>query len=175
MSGTNEWKQLRCAVLQGEERKMAECNWCKKDMLDDTVISCVGNLTVEFPDSTALPAVRHDREERCPDCNIPRGGTHHPNCDQERCPKCAGQLISCGCLGEDATPKGNDFGYSCPSCHGTEDLEVQVSVWRHLVVEGTDDSDCNNDQDWDGDSLALCAACGWSGTVRDFEEKDENL
>jgi hypothetical protein len=26
------------------------------------------------------------------------GGFHHPGCDTEECPKCHGQLISCGCL-----------------------------------------------------------------------------
>jgi len=38
---------------------------------------------------------------RCHDCNIKHGGFHHLNCDVERCPKCGGQLISCGCFDED--------------------------------------------------------------------------
>lgn len=38
---------------------------------------------------------------RCHDCNIENGGVHHPGCNAERCPKCGGQLISCGCLDED--------------------------------------------------------------------------
>lgn len=33
----------------------------------------------------------------CGDCNVERGQYHHPGCDQERCPSCHGQLISCAC------------------------------------------------------------------------------
>ena len=39
-----------------------------------------------------------DGPGRCHDCNVQPGGYHHPGCDAERCPKCRGQLISCGCL-----------------------------------------------------------------------------
>ncbi|MHC1790302.1 hypothetical protein [Solidesulfovibrio sp.] len=39
-----------------------------------------------------------DGEDCCPDCGIPRGEFHRPNCDQELCPKCHAQLIACECV-----------------------------------------------------------------------------
>src|SRR5688572_13900076 len=83
--------------------EMATCDWCNKEMLDDSIISCDGNHAVDFPDGTKLPALPYENEYReedhhCHDCNVKPGGFHHPGCDMERCPKCKGQLISCGCL-----------------------------------------------------------------------------
>jgi len=73
-------------------------------MTDNETVSCVKNTHVDFPDGTQLPAVPYmadDGERRCHDCNIAHGGFHHLGCYWERCPRCGGQIISCGCLDED--------------------------------------------------------------------------
>jgi hypothetical protein len=85
---------------------VAKCDWCEKEMTDKTVRTCEANSIVGFPDGKSLPAIPYNpdyggADQRCHDCNIARGGCHHPGCDMERCPKCGGQLISCGCLDGD--------------------------------------------------------------------------
>lgn len=74
---------------------MAKCNWCHKDMLK--VDGCSKNREVEFPGGSKLPSIPYIGG-KCHDCNAGDGKYHHPGCDMERCPKCGGQLISCGCL-----------------------------------------------------------------------------
>ena len=47
--------------------------------------------------------VFHGRERipsgpgRCGDCGCQRGRLHHLGCDLEECPRCHGQLLTCGC------------------------------------------------------------------------------
>lgn len=86
---------------------MAICNWCEKEMSgNEGADSCIANNFVLFPDGEKLLPIPYDpdygdEDQRCHDCNIKRGGFHHPGCDMERCPKCFCQLISCGCLDEE--------------------------------------------------------------------------
>jgi len=81
---------------------MAICKWCPKDMEDDSVISCDRNTHVDFAGFREVPSIPHRMHaKRCHDCNVKPGGLHHPGCDMEQCPRCRGQLISCGCLDGD--------------------------------------------------------------------------
>jgi ankyrin repeat protein len=49
--------------------------------------------------SPGLPSL-DEWEKTCPDCGVERGRLHHLDCTRERCPFCAGQLISCDCRNE---------------------------------------------------------------------------
>lgn len=84
---------------------MAICKRCNREMSGDTPAdTCLVNTVIEYPNGDKLQALTYHFDEgngRCHDCNIKHGGFHHLNCDVERCPKCGGQLISCGCFDED--------------------------------------------------------------------------
>jgi len=85
----------------------AVCQRCKRDMMG--VDSCTGYaLNIE---GMEYFRVKFGSEKgllrdggRCGDCNVTRGSLHHLYCDMEECPKCGGQLISCGCF-PDFLPK----------------------------------------------------------------------
>ena len=80
---------------------MAECHSCHKEMTAEETRSCLGNVAVTFPSGEVLEAIPYnDPDRRCHDCNVAFGGYHHPGCDMEDCPRCYGQLISCGCLND---------------------------------------------------------------------------
>jgi len=78
---------------------MAWCPYCEQEMIGGTD-DCTGS-TVEFPDGVIMEAVPNNSGYQCGDCGVRDGGKHHPGCDMERCPRCSGQLISCGCLSEE--------------------------------------------------------------------------
>ena len=62
------------------------------------------------------------------------------------------------------------WGVRCPKCGNADEIDVAASVWVRLCADGTDPflAACG-DHEWTGDSEACCTACGFRGTVRDFE------
>lgn len=79
---------------------MAKCRVCKREM--KTGASCSLPMMRFTPKrGTAakqeFPKIPFDGQGRCGNCGVEPGGIHHPGCDNERCPKCEGQAISCDC------------------------------------------------------------------------------
>lgn len=75
---------------------MANCDLCNQDMLSGA--SC--SVEVLHTAGVAYPLVPHRAgraRSNCGDCGVEPGGFHHLGCDLQRCPRCGGQLISCGC------------------------------------------------------------------------------
>lgn len=58
----------------------------------------------------------------CHDCGIKKGQLHVPNCDVEACPRCFGQLITCGCLWDEGPPDSD-----------LEPLDVLVQRYRQNI------------------------------------------
>jgi hypothetical protein len=64
----------------------------------------------------------------------------------------------------------HEWNMRCPQCKSDESIDISAIVYVRLKPEGTDIADAHNgDHDWDNDSTAYCAACGFAGTVRAFE------
>lgn len=76
---------------------MAICQECKQQMT--TATSCTYPYIKLDGKWYKRNTSYYDVNRRCHDCGIVNhhGNVHHYGCDMERCPKCKGQLISCGC------------------------------------------------------------------------------
>ena len=75
----------------------------------------------------------------CHDCGCKEGEMHEKNCDMEICPRCKGQLLSCGCNQEeiDKFEKEPYFfkGFSCPRCGKFfPDMKMVTDrIWKKII------------------------------------------
>ena len=90
------------------------------------------------------------QESPCHDCNTPLGGYHHPGCDNERCPICGGQLISCDCefdLEEDDKKLRLEIEVNGKTRY---DLELAVAhILDKLALGDKNGHDENRSEDYD--------------------------
>ena len=64
----------------------------------------------------------------------------------------------------------NFLDMRCPKCGDEDRLDIQATVWIRVCDDGTDaDASRAGTHDYEPGSPAQCAACGHSGTVREFE------
>lgn len=103
---------------------MAVCTWCRGEM------TVVRSCTVSALHLLGRPIdmIPYGRErgwgrtvpDRCGDCGVAHGGWHHPGCDLQRCPVCAGQMLSCGCRFDEDEPdelaKSEPWGADSNGC-----------------------------------------------------------
>lgn len=90
----------------------AICKHCNQDML--VAEGCANNVIL-YPDKLRVYPIPYNHEDegiddRCHDCGCMIGEIHHPGCDMEVCPRCSGQLISCGCLDIGANKVSDERG-----------------------------------------------------------------
>jgi hypothetical protein len=90
------------SVVDPKEPDMACCPVCKGEMR--LGISCVtdpfvinGRVYDPIPWGHERRTGRRVANFACRDCGVPPGAVHHHGCDQEECPVCHGQAISCSC------------------------------------------------------------------------------
>ena len=111
---------------------MAVCDWCNQEMLE--TVSCT--VAAFHRNGEPVPRKKYwgrNPAKRCEDCGTPRGGYHHPGCDQERCPLCPPrrQAISCGCrYDEDPADPGDEDPYEGDPDEVDLGLEGRRAVWN---------------------------------------------
>lgn len=89
---------------------MAVCRWCASEMTE--AVSC--GVEALHLDGKSIAMIRWGEEEgwtadhRCGDCGVLPGGFHHLGCDVQQCPRCRGQMITCGCRFNEDGPDYDD-------------------------------------------------------------------
>ena len=74
-----------------------ECYVCNQEFEKALTCTCKNLVFFDGHLDIKLERIPWSGDIDCGDCGVTKGGYHHPGCDMEDCPKCGGQLISCGC------------------------------------------------------------------------------
>ncbi len=84
----------------------------------------------------------------CGDCGCKVGEYHQPECDHERCPKCGGQLISCGCflLGNDGWDQAEFEKYEQEVWSGIFFEEAKLIAEKNNIYVRWDESNKTEDR-----------------------------
>lgn len=63
-------------------------------------------------------------------------------------------------------------GNVCPKCGEADQIDVAATVWVRLTNDGSDaDESMSGDHEYDDDSNAECAACGYKAKLASFNGK----
>ena len=87
--------------LISNESSMASCKYCGLTKFSSK--GCIGQ-PFEFNDGKTIKPLKYGEDRNyeilhtaCPGCGCHKGYYHHPGCNQEVCPVCGKQAISCHC------------------------------------------------------------------------------
>lgn len=75
--------------------------------------------------------------------------------------------------------------YRCPKCNDADHIDIAATIWVRLIQPEDDpeafetdhDLAADGDTEWDGNSGAVCAECGYGDNLDKFEveaEEDED-
>jgi hypothetical protein len=129
---------------------MIRCPFCRQRFQSPRMVSCEPQKHIAYPDGTVLPAIPYDATclqpyvglapPTCRDCGVAYGGTHHPPCCLEDCPRCGGQLLSCACF--DTAPEQR-YQPSLGPSRGENDLTraLRQPKIRHRIEPEEEDED----------------------------------